>query len=84
MASLLVESAFQLHNFCIDERETKPINVGHQDPWDITPNYAEYLDSLGDGGTRCIRGLFYDNLNLMVTEDHHITFNVDHQNIAID
>jgi len=53
-ASLLVESTFRLHNFCIDERESKPVNFWHQDPRDYTTNYAEFLDSLGEGGTRCI------------------------------
>ncbi len=46
--TLVVEAAFRLHNFCIDEREFTVLHFGNCDPSAFTPNYEEYLDPLGD------------------------------------
>ncbi len=51
--SLLIESTFRLHNFCIKQRETKVANLVGRDPSDFAPNYTEYLDPLDEGGNRC-------------------------------
>ncbi len=42
---MLIEACFQLHNFCIIERESTVVNIGSCNPETYTPTY----DPLGDG-----------------------------------
>jgi hypothetical protein len=44
--TLVIDAAFHLHNFCIDEHELTVLHFHSCDPSTFTPNYEEFLDSL--------------------------------------
>jgi hypothetical protein len=53
--TLIIEAAFRLHNYYINENEYAAMTINTADPESFTPSYVEHLDPLGDpveGGTK--------------------------------
>jgi hypothetical protein len=71
--TLVIEAAFCLHNFCIDERELTVLHFGSCDPSAFTPNYEEYLDPLGgeDDTPKRKRHAVHEVIVQKITADGH-------------
>jgi hypothetical protein len=45
---LIIEAAFCLHNYCINNNECAAMIIATCDPESFVPSYVEHLDPLGD------------------------------------
>lgn len=64
-----MERTFWLHNVSIHEYELIPINLNHLDALEFSHNYSEFLDPIGDVGTKNIT--IREAILLQIKSDGH-------------